>query len=481
MSNQWLTVSKGGLANIVARRKSFLVNELIQNAWDENTTDVSVILEPEGRYYRLSVSDDNPSGFADLSHAYTLFADSVKKGDPEKRGRFNLGEKLVLSLCVDAEISTTTGTIIFNEDGTRKKSRKKRVTGSRFTGRLRLVKAEYEEVCKSAKMLIPPEGIVTTFNNVPVEHRYEIAVFKATLPTEIAGDDGKLKKTKRQTMVKVYQPKEGEPASLFEMGIPVVPTGDRYHIDIQQKIPLNMNRDNVRPSYLRDIRTLVLNNTYELLDKESSTEAWVNAATSTEKCSDKAINKVMDLRFGEKRVSYDASDTEASKKAVSKGFVVLTGGSLNKQQWQQAKRAGAIKPAGQVMPTPKPYDGKDPINTIEPEDWTPAMRKVVAYAERLASYLLNREIDVRIVNNPRVFWEATYGASSGLTLNLGKLGRRWFNNLHIAEITELLIHEYAHERESDHLSEGYHNELCRLGVKSTLLALTKPEIFNVND
>jgi 3-(3-hydroxy-phenyl)propionate hydroxylase len=32
---------------------------------------------------------------SDLTHAFTLFAESAKKGDAEKRGRFNLGEKLV--------------------------------------------------------------------------------------------------------------------------------------------------------------------------------------------------------------------------------------------------------------------------------------------------------------------------------------------------------------------------------------------------
>lgn len=58
----------------------------------------------------LEVTDDSPEGFADLTHAYTLFAESAKKGDPLKRGPFNLGEKLVLAISDTVQIATTTGT-----------------------------------------------------------------------------------------------------------------------------------------------------------------------------------------------------------------------------------------------------------------------------------------------------------------------------------------------------------------------------------
>jgi hypothetical protein len=111
-------VSKVGLGKLLARRggKTRAVAELIQNSWDEAVTRVSVDLTPvAGRRqtHRLVVEDDAPGGFADLSHAYTLFAESVKKNDPTRRGRFNLGEKMVVALCSEAEISSVTGTIVF--------------------------------------------------------------------------------------------------------------------------------------------------------------------------------------------------------------------------------------------------------------------------------------------------------------------------------------------------------------------------------
>ena len=56
---------------------------------------VSVTLERIAgtRQARLTVKDDNPEGFRDLTHAFTLFAESEKRYNEKLRGRFNLGEK----------------------------------------------------------------------------------------------------------------------------------------------------------------------------------------------------------------------------------------------------------------------------------------------------------------------------------------------------------------------------------------------------
>ena len=91
-----------------------------------------------------------------------------------------------------------------------------------------------------------------------------MAGFEETLPTVIADEEGVLRKTNRKTQVRVYEPLPGETAMLYEMGIPVVDTGDRFHIDVGQKVPLNMDRDNVTPAYLRAIRVAVLNATDRL-------------------------------------------------------------------------------------------------------------------------------------------------------------------------------------------------------------------------
>ncbi len=123
----------------------------------------------------------------------------------------------------------------------------------------------------------------------------------------MADDVGTMRQRLRQTTVRVYEPKAGEVGTLFEMGIPVVETGDRYHVDVQQKVPLNMDRDNVTPSYLRSVRVVVLNATHELLTEDDVTQTWDKEACSDYRTNDVAIHKTVKLRFGDRAVIYDPS------------------------------------------------------------------------------------------------------------------------------------------------------------------------------
>ena len=150
--NNWYKVDKKGLSQILkGRSKDFIVKEMAQNAWDQNVSKVEITLKPiKGkRCYRLVVTDDDPEGFKDITDSYTLFASSYKKNDPTKRGRFNLGEKLVLACCDDAEVVTTSGTIVFCKNGQRKSGRKKTEAGSTFSATLRLTKHEYRDICNA--------------------------------------------------------------------------------------------------------------------------------------------------------------------------------------------------------------------------------------------------------------------------------------------------------------------------------------------
>jgi hypothetical protein len=75
--------------------------------------------------------------------------------------------------------------------------------------------------------------------------------------------------------VSIYEPLPGEVSSLYEMGLPIVETGDRWHVSVCQKVPLNRDRDNVRPAYLQAVRVAVLNAAHDLLTAdEEATAAW---------------------------------------------------------------------------------------------------------------------------------------------------------------------------------------------------------------
>ena len=143
----WFNVDvKGLLALLGDKEKTFVINELCQNAWDEPIKYCKVIIRWNNGKVILSVEDDSPEGFRNIEHAYTLFADTYKRGDPSKRGRFNIGEKLVLAICFKygAEITTTKGSIEFHPvKGRIHHWSVKREYGSIFTGTFRATKEEY--------------------------------------------------------------------------------------------------------------------------------------------------------------------------------------------------------------------------------------------------------------------------------------------------------------------------------------------------
>jgi hypothetical protein len=480
-NKSWYEVNRKGLAKLLEKRgKAFALFELIQNAWDTGATKVQVSLEPipNRAAATLVVTDDDPDGFADLSHAYTLFAESEKKSDPTKRGRFNLGEKLVLALCNEATITSTKGCVRFEATGQRTRSKKRRDRGSEFRADIRITREELIEVEEQFSRLIPPLNVQTSFNGDPLPTRDPIATFETKLKTKISDEEGNLKDTVRKTQVRVYKPLDGETPTIYEMGIPVVELeGDAYHVDVQQKVPVNMDRDNVTPGYLRKLRVEVLNHTRDLLTKEDTQAAWVTDALTHDDIADEAVNTVLDHRYGKKRAIYDPSDIEANQQLVSEGYAVIHGRSLPKEAWGNVKRSGAAKPSGTLRPTPTPYspNGSKMAEFYTEEDLTEDMRRVRSLAKGLALEVLGHPIHVRFNRSSRNF-AACYGNDT-LDFAVCVLGKRWFRKSNLQSILDLLIHEFAHDHESSHLSDRFHKACTEIGSKIAMLALEQSETF----
>jgi len=463
----WFDVDRQGLAKILRRKGvEFAVFELVQNAWDEaGVSHVHVGLDPDDErgYAMLRVEDDAPEGFKDLRHAYTLFADSAKKGNAEQRGRFNLGEKLVLSLCKWAEITTTKGTVMFGEKG-RTETGTKTEVGSVFTAKVRMTKEEQAQVAEAIKMLVPPGTIRTTFNGTVLTAPVRAHTLKATLPTEIADAEGALRRSRRQCEVHCYTVNGGGPAHIYEMGIPVVEHECAYHVDVQQKVPLTLDRENVTPEFLRVLRTAVFNATHNQLTTEDVNHSWAQIAIESGDAKPEAVRDYVAKRFGELRVSFDMNDPEANNKAVACGYTVVKGGMLTREAWANVRAAEAIQPAGKVFPTHP--DGGVPHQVA---DETPGMKRVRAYAQELARLLLGGEITVEFCE--QASREAACWGHRVLSFNVRNLGgKRWFDlDENRLAIDDLIIHEFGHHYESNHLSEKYNDALSRLAAKAMAL------------
>ena len=488
----WFEIDPKGLAKLIERRgKIALVLELVANALDADGTKlVEVLLEPEEGvpHATVVVRDDAPDGFINMNHAWTLFAESSRKAYPNKRGRFNLGEKLILALCNEASIISTKSAVMFDSRG-RSNMKARRPSGTKFMGIARITRAELAEIKTGMRKVISPSGVTILVNGDKLPTRTALKTIEATLATEIADDvDGILRRTVRKTTIDIYEPLPGEPAMLYEMGIPVVETSDKWHVDVQQKVPLNMDRDNVTPAYLRDVRTLVVNALHDKLDEADANATFVNEALADDNAAPEAVTKALDLKFTEKRATWDPNDLEANMNLQAQGYTLIKGAQLTGPQWANVKKHDAerTRPAGQIAPTKKAVfslDGED--RWVPRGKWSKAMLAVVEYTTDVCSELTDSLVSVSILNAITESYGACYG-TQGFVFNLGRLGHAFFdeclkinpNVLHpTVRLNELIIHELGHHYQPNHLDERYHEKLCELGAKLTRLALVSPKKF----
>jgi len=474
-SKNWFEVDRRGLAKILERRgKSFGVLELIQNAWDEpGVTCCDIIIESISmKLLRITVADDAPNGWRNLTDAFTLFAESKKKADPSLRGRFNLGEKLLIAICDEVEIISTAGGVKFDAEG-RHALRRTRLHGTSVSCVMKASSIERNEIVEAIQTLVPPDHIKTTLHGYKIEPPKLIAECVEQLPTEIADGEGNLNRTVRQTRVEfrsawvsLTDPK----GKLYELGLPICELDAPVIVNVMQKVPLTLDRESVRPGYLRRINEIVLKHCSHLAEPEQLRSTWAEAAAEAADATPESIERVIAAKFGDKRVSFDPSDKEANALAVTHGYTVVHGGALSAGLWRNAKQANAILPAGQVTPSPKPYspDGK-PLKLCT--DVTFEMQEVANYAKTVARLVLDCHL-LCVTFAAEVTWPyaATYGRGS-LTFNVGRLGKAWFDlRGNRRAIDDLIIHEFGHHFESNHLSEGYYDALTAIGAHMVELA-----------
>jgi hypothetical protein len=462
----WFEVDRHGLRQLLeGKDKAFVVRELVQNAWDEpGVTRCDVTLEPiPGRpAARLVVEDDAPEGFYDLRHAYTLYARTRKRPDPSKRGRFNLGEKQVLALCREARIVTTTGGVRFDAGGERHGVREKRQAGSIFEAELSMSRAEVEDALRAVRLFIPPDGIVTKVNGTELPKRTPLASVEAVLETEREDGEGRWRSTRRKTTVNVHEPRAGEKALIFELGLPVIETGDRWSYDVQQRVPLTADRDNVRPSFLQDVRAAVLNALADRLQPQDASERWVRDGAADPEVRPETTRRVADLRWGERRVVPTPGDRDGLERAIAAGCHVVSPSEMSAAEWERMREAEAVPSTALAFPTR--FTESEPVPASK---WTDAMRRLVGLARRVARVGLGIEVEVRFIRSPRADVSATYG-DRRITFNVSRLGSGFW--LYPEKQIELVCHEVAHES-GGHISEGYYECLARIAAR---LALAEP-------
>jgi len=496
--NGWFDVDKVGLSKIAqVRGKAYVVNELFQNAWDQNVTEVHMTAKFDKRVTRVVIKDDDPDGFVDLALSHTLFAESPKKSDPTKRGRFNLGEKLVLSVAKKASLTSTKGTILFRPDGSRQKKRTRTKGGTIFTADIPMTRKEFCDLCDQARLLIPPIGITTTFNGKKLTHREQIDSFNASLPTIVSNDMGFLKTVTRKAKVSLHPMREWdgvyahelEGRWLYEMGIPVMLIDFPWSINVHQRVPLGLSRESVPENFMQALRVAVVNNAHDRLDESTASDAWVKAATSDKRVTKKAFESVIEKRHGDKVLIESPFDKDSVLKAQEEGYQILGRGTLSPGERKNIKNFELVKTTSSMF-------GVEAMNFkqarfIPNEELTSEQLVFKLYVRKIIPKLLWKyegRVKVRFINDMTIGEIASYGASeAGPTINFNiaqieasyGYGADFWNNTGKNTLQDqLIIHEVAHEFGNGHRDKEYYDGLALLGARMKKLALENPEFFN---
>lgn len=465
----WFEVSeKGFKALLSGKKKTFVINELVQNCWDEPITFCKVDVKWDSGNVQLMVEDDSPIGFRDIEHAYVLFADTYKRTSPVHRGRMNIGEKLVLAICINygAEISTTKGTLEFHPvKGRIHHWSNKRERGSVFKGTFRATKVEYEEMMDHARKLLPPTGIEYYINGERVNSKEIFKSFESTLDTEIFENDV-IKIIRRKTEVHLIE-SSGQ-SYVFEMGIPVMETDCKWHIDVQQRVPLTIDRESIKPSYLKVLYAEILNHTHNDLVKEEVSTSWVRTGFVDNRIEKDAAKSIMEKRYGDKYLSKSPFDDNANDEAISKKHHLIQGPELSKEEWNKLHELDIIRSTSELY-------GKNGVlgTDVIP---TPAQERMARFVKKVARDYLKMEISVRFVKAD--VKDGAYFGSNELIFIVNKLPKNFFDEV-TADFLDLMYHELGHKA-GNHTDHAYHRLLTRLSAQVTMRAWKDHSYLELN-
>lgn len=472
-AKNWFEVDTKGLRTLYAgKSKTFILRELIQNAWDEEgVTKVNILMVYSGRANSpssLVIEDDSPTGFRNIADAYTLFRDCYKRDNPEKRGRFNLGEKQVFSVCDSVELITTTGHLLFDKEG-RHSKHSKRESGSQITLMLKLSKEEFDEMLGYAKQLLTPPGITTSVNGIEYPYKTPKKSWTATLLTEGttgSSDEQVMNKFQRKTTIEIFD--VWSVARLYEMGIPVCEIDCDYNINIGQRIPLNMDRETVSASFLKDVYAEVLNHTHDEITEENASSMWVRTGASDERAEADAIKSVLTERFGEKFAIANPFDPLANDDAIANGYKLVSGSEMSADEWARVKENSLALSSSQLFPHPTSSDYK----IIAPSD---EMRDFASIAAHISNVCLGFKVKTQFVDMKGTTPRATYSRDTHeMTVYYRACGKNFFDRTNPLEQLKLIIHELGHEG-GHHTEEAYHRTLTEIAAKLALYAAKNPK------
>ena len=431
------------------RRPHELVKELIQNVFDEDrATKCEITVVPALDETRIVVEDDG-GGFEHIEDAYTLMGETAKRGDPTKRGRFNMGDKEILSVALEGSIETTGHTVRFPRNGGRTLQRNNRRQGTKVTVTMPWTREDAEELYDRLARFRPPDHITITVNGVELPRPVTTHQVETVLPTVVQAAPGQpLRNTNRRTKVNVC-PSSRATGCIYEMGIPIQEIDSPFDVDVQQKVPLPPNRDTVSSRYMQRVHKLVLEAVYREMDKEDYSESWVQKAIEEPDIDPDAVKHTLEGRYGDRVVTW-SSNTDSNMKAVDHGYQVMHPRSFSQQELKNLREKGGLKSAHDLF-----GEDKSEHVYLEEKDLSADMISFRQWVRMLAS-LTGKHVDVRFVQEPSHRYAASCSMNTDeptMHINLGRLPEDFVRGRGEEQL-ELIIHELAHSEMDGEMSHG---------------------------
>jgi len=301
---EWLAVSTEGFSEQQRGRPlAHLVKELVQNALDSvgSAGRIDLVVMPTGRRTAsVRCADDGP-GAEDLTQLNVVFVTGKKDGVTQ-RGRMGRGFKELLSIATSARVRSRDQKLLFTvgDGGMRRVVHQHGMEWHH--GFEAAMEIEHDEADKTLdgyfQSFLLPAGVTLTVNDSPVPVRPVHRAVDARLTTERFAK-GRWEKPSLATRVHLVAVREGEAPLIHEMGIPVCAAewSEPYHCDVQQRCPMNPNRDAVMSGYPARLHRACLPALLPEMTTERALAAWVGEAAQT--AGDEVQKAVVVKAFGE--------------------------------------------------------------------------------------------------------------------------------------------------------------------------------------
>ena len=440
-------VSESGMRELNANRAPWdLIKELIQNAWDEapSTTYCSVNVEPQpdSDTTTVTVEDDGPE-FSDVSDAYTLMGHTKKRLNPTQRGRFNTGEKDVISVAIEAKVETVGQTVTFPTTGSRDVTPNSRKKGTVVTTLMPWSQKQSNQLVATLRSFRPPLNCPLFVNADEVPLRPAVAVRKVSLQTVIQHSANEPMSTRqRNTEIHLVEPYDPDVEKrIYEMGIPVQAIECPFDVDVMQKIPMSQERNAVSETYLNSIYAEVLNERHRSIEQDEFGTQWVKRAIENRQIKEEAVKSTIKGRYGHRNAVFETLDQDANRRANDNGYGVINPNNLSKKEIQTFRDKARVKDSDEVFPTPPPpqtdYEAKPDTDQTRFAEW---VVKMAGYCNLTATVRYFDE-----PSNPRLSDCSAATDIPTLRFNEALLGQEFFQPPYgSVEHWNLLFHELGH-------------------------------------